>query len=490
MIDTLDRQTDCVVVNMVAVDRSWMRRRMMNDIHHGNSFGRYIKQTTSWIVLLCVVLGLPLVGWMLSSSTTTKDAAPYLGSSSSTTEGGSVAEGIEEFHELKSNKTCSLTERDGIWFQFPPSKPCRRNIQENQCSITLATKCVDSSNWLSVLYNDDQGNSRESFVVIDVGCHMGLDSVHYWRVASRDSRVPTASQWMQEMERTILSREQAKDEEVEKKKQVQQGELPHYCPLDQLDAVPTPKNLPVRNTNVYCIEPVRSTIQAMESVLQGMKQQQNHIHFVNAALSNKQGAIPFPSIPAGISNSHLMSCPDDQQRKPDCESVPLYTLDAFVEKHVKHKDDDGDDKALVQILKIGVEGYDYRVLTGAAATLHRTRYLEFEYHHRGDWTPALFAKAIEDLRTQHGFVCYWAGQQRLWRITNCWMNHYQSPSILAHVACVNQRLAPQLHRRMERVFHETIQPNIIEVPPEYANQMPPASNYRETPTRRKKGKKR
>ena len=36
-------------------------------------------------------------------------------------------------------------------------------------------------------------------------------------------RIPTASQWMQEMERTIASREQAKEEEVEKekKKQVQ-----------------------------------------------------------------------------------------------------------------------------------------------------------------------------------------------------------------------------------------------------------------------------
>jgi hypothetical protein len=51
-----------------------------------------------------------------------------------------------------------------------------------------------------------------------------------------------------------------------------------------------------------------------------------------------------------------------------------------------------------------------------------------------------------------GFTCYFPGQQgELWRITDCWQDHY-SGIFWSNVACVHRDLAPALFQRMEQIF--------------------------------------
>lgn len=57
-----------------------------------------------------------------------------------------------------------------------------------------------------------------------------------------------------------------------------------------------------------------------------------------------------------------------------------------------------------------------------------------------------------------GFVCYWAGRGgKLWRISDCWLDHYDELKEWSNVACVNWKRAPTLAARMEARFLQTIQ---------------------------------
>ncbi len=50
-----------------------------------------------------------------------------------------------------------------------------------------------------------------------------------------------------------------------------------------------------------------------------------------------------------------------------------------------------------------------------------------------------------------GFTCYWAGENRLWRISGCYFEHYNFFHDWSNVACVH-RSQEILYDRMEKVF--------------------------------------
>merc|ERR1712194_545289 len=52
-------------------------------------------------------------------------------------------------------------------------------------------------------------------------------------------------------------------------------------------------------------------------------------------------------------------------------------------------------------------------------------------------------------------TCYWAGIDRLWRITNCWMAYFDLHA-WSNVACVNRRLVPSMASKMEELFEHTL----------------------------------
>lgn len=106
-------------------------------------------------------------------------------------------------------------------------------------------------------------------------------------------------------------------------------------------------------------------------------------------------------------------------------------------------------------MSIDVEGFDYTVMKGASATLQRTDYLEFEYHAVGDWKVQKLESAVAMLG-EVGFVCYWAGINQLWKISEtCWMDHYEFHN-WSNVACVATKHQPKLAARMEQVFDDTL----------------------------------
>lgn len=110
----------------------------------------------------------------------------------------------------------------------------------------------------------------------------------------------------------------------------------------------------------------------------------------------------------------------------------------------------------INILSIDVEGFDGDVLLGATSdVLKRVEYLEFEYNWMGSWKAQHLYDVIEMLDTSAGFTCYWAGINRLRRITDCWMAYYDVKS-WSNIACANRNLAPQLAAKMEDIFHRSL----------------------------------
>jgi len=89
-------------------------------------------------------------------------------------------------------------------------------------------------------------------------------------------------------------------------------------------------------------------------------------------------------------------------------------------------------------------------------TMATTRYVEFQLDWKGVWASDSVNLDYEiDLMRKLGHTCYFAGQDKLWRITDCWMKHYCFKS-WARIACVNRVLAPETAETMEQLFLSTI----------------------------------
>jgi len=91
---------------------------------------------------------------------------------------------------------------------------------------------------------------------------------------------------------------------------------------------------------------------------------------------------------------------------------------------------------------------------GGIKTLTRTRYVEFAIDWKGAWDNKNVKDAIDQM-DRIGHTCYWAGEEKLWRITGCWQEVY-SKKTWGHMACAHRVLAPKLAERMEGVFKKTI----------------------------------
>ena len=120
------------------------------------------------------------------------------------------------------------------------------------------------------------------------------------------------------------------------------------------------------------------------------------------------------------------------------------TLDAFV-----------NDAWMAQEVKDFVHvGMAISALSSGAVTLARTRYLTFQYDYKGYWESHNLQDVVKTLDGV-GHTCYWPGDDKLWRITECWQDFYGYKTY-SYVVCVNRNLAPQLHERMEAKFKATI----------------------------------
>lgn len=181
-----------------------------------------------------------------------------------------------------------------------------------------------------------------------------------------------------------------------------------------------------------CVEPMPNNVHVLKatSAKLGYRADTPHgsFHIVQAAVVAKAShgqTLPFPNLKAGWERAHL----NDHDPDVDHVQVPAKTADMII-----------NDLALdrIDILSIDTEGYDAEVLQGAKEALQKARYLEFEVHR--DWAPWMSTslKSVIDNLDQHGFTCYWAGNNgKLTDIKACWDDDFET-GIWANAACVKR----------------------------------------------------
>ena len=127
------------------------------------------------------------------------------------------------------------------------------------------------------------------------------------------------------------------------------------------------------------------------------------------------------------------------------QEVPLYVLDEHVQQYLLPR---------IDVLSIDTEGNDPLVLEGGVQTLSTmVRYVEFEYHNIGAWLSVELKDVLEQLEKM-GFVCYWLGKAKLWRITGCWHQDYAVRQ-WSNIGCVHVTNT-EWYATMEDIFKATV----------------------------------
>mmetsp|Transcript_57425 Transcript_57425/g.85518 ORF Transcript_57425/g.85518 Transcript_57425/m.85518 type:complete len:117 (-) Transcript_57425:255-605(-) len=78
----------------------------------------------------------------------------------------------------------------------------------------------------------------------------------------------------------------------------------------------------------------------------------------------------------------------------------------------------------------------------------------------GSWKNQHLYDIVKMLDESADMMCYWAGEGRLWRITDCWMSYYDIHH-WSNVACVNRARVPTLASKMETIFLRSLEDSKI-----------------------------
>ena len=129
---------------------------------------------------------------------------------------------------------------------------------------------------------------------------------------------------------------------------------------------------------------------------------------VLGAASNRSGSATTWAVRPGTEDLGIGQWGSYRKReRPPAHDVEvrMMTVDALIAELRPHWD-------VVDMLSIDTEGYDDLVLRGAAATLAKTRIVEFEYHSVGVWPSTSLWDTVRSLHAHWGFRCYWQGNAR------------------------------------------------------------------------------
>ena len=298
--------------------------------------------------------------------------------------------------------------------------------------ISEKTRCPNNS-WLQDYFKQDfkSRTDNKSFIGISIGCNKGFDAINTARMGMNDPKFDKLL-WVKEMTPNIL--------QVGAKNILQVGACKQM--LDPQFEILADE--PKRSGEMHCVEPVPSTAHILHSVRErlGLDKGSSTFEVTKAAVSSADGTVAFPNVTAGVENANMGNC------KHNCEEVPMYSLQSYVNKFVKNKIDP------INVLSIDVEGFDFDVLFGAGSVLDRTEYIEFEYHKKGNWINYHIMDTVRLLNGK-GFTCYWAGQQKLWRLTECDHELYEHWHGWSNVACVH-RSQNVFATKMEKLFIDSL----------------------------------
>lgn len=277
-------------------------------------------------------------------------------------------------------------------------------------------KCPKTS-WIDKFYAQETDIGSTDFLGINVGCNKGHDAMRIARMGMSNADID-AYEWRDNFGASAGACGQGKDEQFNVVQRQRKGEM-------------------------HCIEPMPSTFSELQRVGKIMDLKRKGLVFTHAAIASTNGVAKFPNASVGTERLGIGHCDSSAGGKYDCVEVPVYSLDYYVDKYVKGT-------GPINILMIDVEGHDFDVLFGASSTLDRTQYLEFEYHKNGNWGKLHLQDAVR-LLDGKGFTCYWAGENRLWRISGCYFDHYNYFHGWSNVACVHRSL-DTLYDIMEKTF--------------------------------------
>lgn len=321
--------------------------------------------------------------------------------------------------------------------QVATCTPRQRTLIRNHLTsvgLSNATRCPLAP-WLEDMYRNmtwmrEHFNSKHQ-IAVSIGCNKAFDAVDGLRRMSHNT---TYSKHMWTKKMGILDYGAC-----------WQGLMPSFD-LSQLT-----EPLHIFPTTMHCVEPMPSTIFYLRDAAKRL-QWESDLKIYHASVSDKDGTAAFFNDRPGTEHVGIDTCQARNEEK--CENVTTYRLDTFVDKFVL----DNDESNMIDILSIDTEGADGLILDNSVRTLTRVRYLEFEMHHFGAWGNMSLQTVTNRLEEKFGFVCYWAGEKELWRITECWVNGVYDQRDWSNVACVKpfDPVVGIVAERMERTFLETL----------------------------------
>ena len=348
---------------------------------------------------------------------------------------------------VEGPEKCTLEQLMKVRTQLDP-KHCAATIDRpfyQKCSLTAATKCPDTSNYLDEYYDEIQKqylkssnrkNDFDPFVGLSVGCNKGFDALNTLRMGTFDASLSKEA-WRKEM---------LKDGVLWKSVCAQDS-----TSIFSVDAA----IVEPREGVVHCFEPMPATVTKLQESSRNLGYDKKGYKVVHAAVDDKIGKVYFPATAtSGVENHGIGNCVGQalKDKIGDCTAeVEVLTLKKYVKENIP-----GDGP--IHILQVDVEGYDNNVLLGAEKdVLERVEYLEFEYNWMGPWKDQHLYDTIEML-DELDFTCYWTGRQMLWRITGCWQLYFDIHA-WSNISCANRRRVPVLANKMEGVFQQTLKSN-------------------------------
>ena len=208
------------------------------------------------------------------------------------------------------------------------------------------------------------------------------------------------------------------------------------------------------SARMFCVEASKITADTLKATADSFGRYNDTLTITYAAMGIKNGIAYFPKqAKAGMEWQGI--CDENWPKEgldKLCDQIPMITADKYLETYV-----DTNVHNLIDILSVDVEGFDWDVLGlgGANQTLKRTKYLEFEYHGVGNWPKYNLSMVTTTLFVEFGLVCYYAGIDKLWRLTNCFQEYFEEHD-QGNVACVNPHLNADLAVRMESNFQRQL----------------------------------
>lgn len=318
--------------------------------------------------------------------------------------------------------------------QNPPS--CNASaIADNFFQNLRQTHCPRSA-WVKLMRDAD---SRPAKTVVVVGCNKGYDAVRFLDLWTRGPAGSATRSLLGEWSDALRAQH------------VGCGRCRACAP--PATGTPTPTMAPSRGPTVVCVDPLPANIALINRTAaqlgfdaprgggRGAALRVVQAAMTSPAMAAERQTADFPAIAhAGredVGIDYNTRAPDRRAKRPAdapvaVVSVRLRTVDSLVESERLALGG-----SVIDILTTDAEGHDALVLEGARDVLTRVRYLEFEYHAIGHWASASLRDVIGSLESS-GMDCYWAGHERLWRLTGCWDDRYQHFRAWSNIACVRR----------------------------------------------------